>query len=226
MSNLWHYFDRVFIINLDFRKDKWELVVPQLKSVGIDHYERFSAIRPEFKDICKEHQKNLAARNHSDGTDETYVVGGMGCKLSHIEVIKLARERGYKKTLIFEDDIEFRQQSNRVLQAAIQQLRSFPEWDMLYFTGNHGGRFKKVSPNLVKMHGSHSTVGYAISNSIYDYVIDNALKYAYHIDLFYKDKVHPKYNCYCIMPHLVWNTPGFSDIEQGYREYRVLKRHV
>lgn len=220
------YFDKIFIINLDFRQDKWQSVEVQLKRVGINNYERFSAVKPELSTIPAVYKENLAARNNSDGPDETYIVGGMGCKLSHIQVVKIAQERGYERTLIFEDDVVFHSNTNEIFYNAIHQLNNFEPWDMLYFTGNHGNRFQKISPNLVKMFGSHSTVGYGIATSICKEVINKAYDHPYHIDLFYKEKIHPHFNCYCIMPHLVWNAPGFSDIEQGYRDYKVLKRYT
>jgi glycosyl transferase family 25 len=34
-------------------------------------------------------------------------VPGLGCALSHIAVLKLARDRGYERVCIFEDDFEF-----------------------------------------------------------------------------------------------------------------------
>lgn len=224
--NISTYFDNIFIINLDHRADKWKLVTSELNKVGITKYERFSAIKPNLEDVSEIYKKNIAARNNSDGPDETYIVGVMGCKLSHIEVIKLAKERHYKRVLVLEDDVAFRKDATHIFTNAVQQLSTLPTWHMIYFTGNHGNRFTKVAPNLIKLRGSHSTVGYGASERIYDEIIDNAYDYPYHIDLFYKDKIHPKFACYCIMPHLVWNVNGYSDIEQGYRDYRVLKKHL
>ena len=226
MINFDDYFDRIFVINLDFRKDKWEIVTKNLSKMNIKNYERFSAIRPLYDEIDPRYKQWFHEKNHSDGTDETYSIGALGCKLSHLNIIKLARERNYKKILVLEDDVEFRDDALFVFNKALTQLfkLSNPSWDMLYFTGNHGNRYVKVDDNLIRIYGSYSTVGYAVSNNLFNFILNNAYNYFKHIDIFYKEKVHPVFNCYCIQPHLVWNIEGFSDIEQGYRDYKVLKR--
>jgi GR25 family glycosyltransferase involved in LPS biosynthesis len=77
-----------FFINLKHRTDRLEEFYNQLDSVGIprDKVERFDAILlPE---------------------DLRYN-GNVGCNMSHLAALKLARERGYKNVLIFEDDLDF-----------------------------------------------------------------------------------------------------------------------
>lgn len=73
-----NHIDKVFYINLDRRKDRRSHTESLLESYGIPA-ERFVAIP------------------HSHGL--------YGCGLSHLAVLKLAKERGYKNVLILEDDI-------------------------------------------------------------------------------------------------------------------------
>ena len=40
------YFDKIFIINLDKRTDRWNTIVENLKQNNIYNYERISAIQP------------------------------------------------------------------------------------------------------------------------------------------------------------------------------------
>jgi len=77
------YIDHIFYINLEKRKDRREHIENLLK----DHYlfdisERYIAI-------------------------ETPDSGIIGCSQSHLNVLKLAKERGYKNVLILEDDFTF-----------------------------------------------------------------------------------------------------------------------
>lgn len=69
-----------FYINLDRRTDRRDQFENEAKKMGIE-VERFSAIQ------------------HS--------VPALGCTLSHLNVLKLARERNYERVCIFEDDFEF-----------------------------------------------------------------------------------------------------------------------
>jgi len=76
-----HHIDHVFYINLDKRTDRREHIEAEFAKYDIEA-ERFSAIPRPGQGI-------------------------VGCGLSHLAVIKLAKERGYKNVLIFEDDFEF-----------------------------------------------------------------------------------------------------------------------
>ena len=72
--------DRIFYINLEDRPNRKEFMEDQLKLLDIP-FERFPAI---------DSRKN-----------------GVGCTRSHLEIYKLAKDRGYKTILILEDDFQF-----------------------------------------------------------------------------------------------------------------------
>jgi glycosyl transferase family 25 len=80
-----------FYINLDRRTDRRAMVEKEFADKGLN-VERFKAIEHAYP--------------------------GIGCTLSHVAVLKLARERGYESVMIFEDDFTF--------------LVSKEEWDELY----------------------------------------------------------------------------------------------
>jgi hypothetical protein len=76
--------DKFFVINLDKRGDRLKEFENECHTYNLDmlKYERFPAIyKPE----------NPSA----------------GCTLSHAEVLKIAKNRGYKNIIIFEDDFMF-----------------------------------------------------------------------------------------------------------------------
>lgn len=75
--------DHIFYINLDRRPDRREEIEGELSKYGLsEKSERFTAIDRPGKGI-------------------------VGCTYSHLEVIKLAKERQYKNVLILEDDFQF-----------------------------------------------------------------------------------------------------------------------
>jgi glycosyl transferase family 25 len=80
-----------FYINLDRRTDRRTEIEKELSDKGID-FERFPAIEFPYQ-------------------------GHIGCSLSHLTVLKIARERKYESVMVFEDDFEF--------------LVSKEEWDQL-----------------------------------------------------------------------------------------------
>jgi GR25 family glycosyltransferase involved in LPS biosynthesis len=77
-----HYLDKIFFINLDNRVDKREQIEKEFDKMNWTNYERYSGIStPDF--------------------------GILGCSISHLNVLKIAKERNYQNILIFEDDFMF-----------------------------------------------------------------------------------------------------------------------
>jgi glycosyl transferase family 25 len=75
------YIDKIFYINLNKRTDRREQIENELNNFGLS-FERFEGIdTPDF--------------------------GSYGCGLSHLGVLKLSKERGYRNVLILEDDFTF-----------------------------------------------------------------------------------------------------------------------
>jgi glycosyl transferase family 25 len=73
--------DHIFFINLDKRTDRREHIENEMRKYNLNA-ERYSAIYTPHSGI-------------------------IGCSFSHLNVLKLAKERGYKNVLILEDDFEF-----------------------------------------------------------------------------------------------------------------------
>lgn len=80
------FVDKIFIINLDYRTDRWTSIKNQLDKLNITNYERFSAYL----------YKNNNVSN--------YICGNIGCIISHYLVNKISKEREYNRILILEDD--------------------------------------------------------------------------------------------------------------------------
>jgi hypothetical protein len=76
-----------FVINLDRRPDRMELITNEMEYIGWD-FERFPAVD---------------TNSH------------VGCSLSHIEIIKLSKERNYDSVLIIEDDCKIMPYSKSLL---------------------------------------------------------------------------------------------------------------
>ncbi len=198
------YFDKIFIINLEKRKDRLKHILDQLNKNNIKNFEIFTAIRPNFKDIPKKYYSNIKKFLFKN---KNYIIGFVGCKLSHYEVIKIAKERSYKKILILEDDTVFKSINIH-----------FPEnWDMLYL-GLNLKEYEKHSDNLVKIKRGFCTNSYAVHEKMYDIILNNCLDSGIEIDQYY-NTLFKKSNCYCIFPQITYQRPDYSDIAGGFRNY-------
>lgn len=100
------YIDHIFYINLDKRKDRREHIEKVLTEYNLSSItERYVAI-------------------------ETAYSGIVGCSQSHLNVLKLARERGYKNVLVLEDDFEFLV-TKEELNVKIEYLfKNYPDFDV------------------------------------------------------------------------------------------------
>ena len=136
-------FGGVFVINLDRRTDRLEQFTEEMKKVDLP-FERFPAIATEF------------------GID--------GCGLSHLAVYKIAKERGYKNVLIFEDDFEF-VVSKQVFWSTITRFLEDTPFDvyMLSYWMDLSGNFTE---DTVKVLSTSAASGYIVNESFYDKLIE------------------------------------------------------
>ena len=134
--------DKIIYINLDRRKDRKESIEKQLDDFELN-YERFEAI-------------------------ETKGQGILGCGYSHLNVLKIAKEKKYKNILILEDDFEFIV-SKEELQ---QQLTNFFNLQLNYnvcFLSYNLLRYKELENNVVNKGLEVQTAsGYIVNNNYYD----------------------------------------------------------
>jgi len=200
--NPFDFFEQIFCINLDSRPDRWEDFLKEAKKIGIqDRVTRFSGVVPPSGD------------------------GAVGCKVSTLKIIELAKEKNLKNFLIFEDDVVFSKDTVKNMVFSIHQLPE--DWDMFYLGINLKKQSFKYSPNLVKVEGGRTTHAVAYRNSIYQKILqENSLdvnqKIDLEIDKYYELKVHPCKNVYCSYPLVASQREGYSDIQNRKINYSFI----
>src|SRR6056297_1972222 len=118
MNNPFDYFDEIYCINLDERKDRWEHAKNEFKKANIlDRVKRFSAIR------------------ENDGR--------LGIIKSNLAIVKLAKEKKLKNVLVFEDDFEFIvDDPQKVLYDTLKQVGK-NKWHLFYLGANTHRKLNK-----------------------------------------------------------------------------------
>lgn len=106
---MWDFVDKVVYINLDRRKDRDAKMKDFFVKGGIPNHKivRFSAI--------------------------DHPVGIVGCGMSHIRVLNLAKQSAWKNVLIFEDDVEWHDFNKNY--AILETLVKTPRWDVCMLGG-------------------------------------------------------------------------------------------
>jgi len=197
------FFSAIFLINLDRRPERLEKVLPILNSAGFDNVLRFSAI---------------------DGKDFKYNgplnAGQLGCTLSHLGIIKYAKEHNLESIFIIEDDVELAENFNEVISKALDELPS--DWRLFYAGGNHMKATTQLTNNLVKLNGTLTTHAYGIHSRFYDEIIKTIESgYDKVIDVYYY-MLHKDFPCYCTQPKVAFQAVGFSDLENRDVNYTSL----
>lgn len=193
------YFDRIIIINLKKCQNRWKKIVRQMANNGITNYERFDAIDTE-----KSKSYNWPIpMSHKDRPNINYRAQ-LACKLSHWEVIRLAKARGYKRVLILEDDAILEKQQVQKCNLAINELiTSETKWDMLWMYCRYHRLGDRCGNYLWRLQYSVSAACYAVAESCYDQVLADLEKYMnYPVDDIFCNFIHHKLQTYCFNPNI------------------------
>lgn len=202
--------DRIFLINLDKREDRLnEFIQEYIKyELDVKKIERFPAIyRPD--NPC------------------------VGCTLSHAEVLKIAKERGYKNILIFEDDFIFtveKEEFYKKLKEFFDMNIDFNVLMLEYFVQDKYPLNELVSYTKT----ASGAAGYIVNYTIYDKLIECL---TYGADMLEKTRQHWIYINDQIWKTLqgekwlVFNTrigqqrPSFSDLKNFFstQDYSISK---
>lgn len=194
-------FEDAYYINLDRRPDRREEMETELLKLGISAT-RFPAIDMEY--------------------------GPTGCILSHLAVIKDARDRGLKSVLIFEDDFTSTV-SREVFDQTLERAKLHP-CDVLMFAYN-ATIPESVNDVVIRLIDAQAPSAYIVYASIYDSLISC---YEYHASLLESTRqhwIHMNDQCWKSLqqPYLFLGThpklgkqrAGFSDNTKSFCNYCV-----
>ena len=138
----------IFYINLDKRTDRREEIEAQLRQYNLyDQAERFPAI-------------------------ETPNLGILGCTMSHLAVLKLARERQYPYILILEDDFYFTISPEEFQQNLQHFFNKTPNFDVCMIAYHIQRSDWTDDPNIIKVLEAQTAAGYIVNQTFYDKIID------------------------------------------------------
>lgn len=196
-------FENTLFINLESREDRLKNALGEFQKMGITA-ERINAIK----------MKN----------------GAVGCTMSHIKCIELAKERNYEEVFICEDDISFK--NPELLK---QQLEKFTNdenimWDVLIIGGNNVPPYNQVEEYAARVFYCQTTTGYVVKKHYYDTLLDNFRESAnnlmrapdrkkdFALDIYWK-RLQIQDFWYMITPPTVTQYESYSDIEEKSVNY-------
>jgi glycosyl transferase family 25 len=155
--------------------------------------------------------------------------GALGCSLSHLALLKYAKNNNLDHILILEDDVTFLNPS-LFLDNLNQFLKTHTNFDVLLLAGNNMGNYKRIDDYCVKVSQCQTTTAYLVKNHYYDTLIknyENSINLLqlypnkldhYAIDQFWK-KLQKIHNWFLLTPLSVVQRPDISDIEKRVMNY-------
>lgn len=192
-------------INLNKRTDRKKIIENQLNNFDLD-YERFEAIE------------------NSD-------FGIVGCSLSHLKVLQIAKERRYKNILILEDDFHFlvsKEDFEKQLSLFFNTKIEYNVCMLSYFLLDSQ---KTQYEFLLKVIEAQTASGYIVNENYYDKLIE---LYEFAIPkliqtkehwIYANDQIWKKYqstdNWFCFTNRIGKQSDGFSDTSQRYENYNI-----
>jgi GR25 family glycosyltransferase involved in LPS biosynthesis len=194
--------DHIFYINLDKRGDRRTEIEDELSRMNLTA-ERFSAIAVDPP------------------------MGILGCGKSHLQVYKIAKERGYKNVLILEDDFVFTVDRQTLDENINKLLNEQPDFDVC-FLAYYLERGEQVSdkPFLIRDYHSTTASAYIVNSHYYDILIH---LYEWAMPLLESTQEHWNYandqvwarlqnqdKWYCFSTRMGVQRDGFSDNTQTF----------
>lgn len=144
------FVDKILFINLDNRKDRLDEITYQFKKMGIPNnlIQRVDAI---YDKDC----------------------GYMGCVLSHMKALKIAKQNKWKNVLIFEDDFIFNIPKERFLFLLKTLYQYMDNWDVFMLSVEHSV-LNDTNINMFKRVISGTTAsGYIVRDKYLDTLYNN-----------------------------------------------------
>jgi len=205
-SNKMELFKNTLFINLDHRTDRLEHAINEFKKMDINA-QRVNAIK----------MKN----------------GAIGCTMSHIKCIELAKTRGWEYVFICEDDITFLNPD--LLKKNIEMFFDNDDilWDILIIGGNNVPPYQQLNEYCARVFRNQTTTGYIVKKEYYDTLLANFKESAanllrnpenkreFALDIYW-NRLQIQDFWYMITPPTVTQYENYSDIEEKTTNYDFL----
>jgi len=195
--------DKAYCISLEKNKANWNNLLKTISDNGFPNSVIFNAVNgSDYKDknitdivgIWQRYilKNNLQRTNHEQFSGW----GAVGCYLSHANIWKDAKKNGFKRIIIFEDDISF---SEDFVDQLLKRIDYIPKYDLLFLDlldcfGNTkiNKYFNRITKNFFGTH-SYIITENAINNLLptilpIEVQIDSYISYAgnlNNLDMYY-----------------------------------------
>lgn len=203
-----------FYLNLKRRSDRMEKMELEIQKTS-HNIVRYEAIDGN----------NLKSLDNFKGSIPTSEIKQYATFLSHLKMIKLAKQKGWDKLIILEDDVTLCSDFDARLKMFLNNLPS--DWKIAYlgFTETPNTKLNQISEYTYRVNETYGCFGMVINGNFYDTLIKTLEKSKIVIDWVIKDQIQPKYGCYAFIPFLLYVNDDYSDLWNFHRKLDHIKKY-
>lgn len=215
------YFDKIYVLNLHKRTDRWIDIERRLKRFGIE-FERFGATDGScMRPIWEKFQNQYF-------TTPNY----LACAVSHLSIYKDAVSKDYSKILIIEDDVLINQNIHQIFDNVV-----IPEWEDIFYLGyiplsddqsmwTYQMVNDFISDRIFVPKNLWGLFAYGLTNKLMKELIDiYDNSFPMEIDRYLVNYIQPRRKSIGLSPQLFSCQDIFSDNMNGY-QINMLERSV
>jgi GR25 family glycosyltransferase involved in LPS biosynthesis len=219
----------IIVISLERAKERRERIKTQLAALNLD------AVIMDAVDgqSLSNSEKNKTIKNPTTGfrDGETFKPGEVGCLMSHIKAIKLAKENKWDDVLILEDDVILSEDFNKGIKFLFRIVPS--DWEHIYLGGHiyfmAAPVFQpSVLPSMFKISGAYC---YFLKKTVYDKVISEMSEMELPADDVFEKLIlrEQQIKSYIFFPFLaypdiqnsyIWNINGNEKKHESYKHFK------
>ena len=203
--------NKIVVINLDRAGERKEKISAQLDAQKLKYY-----IYSGFD------AKNLTNKTVSPGklvkgygSPRDFKKGEMGCTLSHIGVITMAKTLGWENVVILEDDIVLCKDFEKRLKLLFKYLPK--TWEHVFLGGHLYNHIPLLKPSCVPSPKISGTYSYMLNHTVYDKAIKELSSMETTTDDLYE---HMKLKSYIFFPLFSYPLLEYSYVNEE-KENRI-----
>ena len=190
---MFDFVEKIVYINLEHRTDRKAEIDFVLSAISPERVQRFNAIKHER--------------------------GNIGCTMSHIAVLELAIQNKWKNVMIVEDDAVWSPNSHNSYQTLLTLIQN--PYDVIQL----GSTYTEYDTQTYKTTKAWTTTAYIVQEHYYSTLLANFKEglqqliqtgagHHFAIDV-YMGHLQKKDSWYVVVPSLMIQRPGYSDIEKS-----------
>ena len=216
MKNYSKFWDAAYVINLDFRQDRWEEISKMATAAGLG-IQRWNATKSSDIDIEK-HRKGVRVKKTSC----------IACWSSHIRIYRDALEKGYSRILVLEDDALIPADLYEQIDEWFNKT-NITEFELLYLGSADKYPSAPLSDGVALSQYTLLTHAMLFDKSGMERVIEiidlqDEGKCTMSIDVFLAEHIQPRNLTYQVEPAIIKTVSSFSDIAGWKRNWEENQR--